>query len=95
MEDVKNNIEEQEKNVESEEVMEVAMADNLDSEAAPTEEGNALTENYTEFELSGLTAKQRKRKDIIDKVTTGILILLMASPLIIVIYILLWFVLKN
>jgi len=36
--------------------------------------------------------KKRKRKAIWDKITTGILILLMASPLLILAYIFLWFV---
>lgn len=44
--------------------------------------------------LSGLTDKQRRRKEIWDKVTTGILIFLMSSPFLIVTYILLWFFLR-
>ena len=44
--------------------------------------------------LSGLTDKQRRQKEIFDKITTGILIFLMASPILIVTYILLWFFLR-
>ena len=53
-----------------------------------------LTDNYTEYELSGLTDKQRRRKHIMEKVTTGLLILLMASPVAIILYIFLWFILR-
>ncbi len=96
MEELKNNIEEKETAIESEEVLEVALADNTDEEAGNSaNEVNNLTDNYTEYELSGLTDKQRKRKQIIDKLTTGLLILLMASPLLIVVYIFLWFIIKN
>lgn len=35
--------------------------------------------------------KKKKRNAIIDKITTGILILLMASPIAILLYIFLWF----
>ena len=38
--------------------------------------------------------KKRKRHAIWDKVTTGILIALMASPIAILAYIFLWFILK-
>ena len=38
--------------------------------------------------------KKRKRNAIWDKVTTGILIALMASPIAILAYIFLWFVFK-
>ncbi len=89
MEDVKNTIEEQEIATVPEEVSAEA-----ESAASKNTEENALTENYTQFELSGLTEKQRRQKMIIDKITTGILILLMASPILIVLYILLWFTLR-
>ena len=39
-------------------------------------------------------AKKKKIKEIWDKVTTGILIALMASPLFILAYIFIWFVTK-
>ena len=39
-------------------------------------------------------AKKKKRAEIFDKITTGILILLMCSPLLILGYIFLWFMLK-
>lgn len=35
--------------------------------------------------------KKKKRAAVIDKITTGLLILLMASPLAILLYIFLWF----
>lgn len=46
-------------------------------------------------ELSGLTAAQRKRAEIFDKITTGILAFLLCSPVLILAYILLWFIFKN
>lgn len=40
-------------------------------------------------------AKKKKRKAIWDKVTTGILIFLMASPILILAYIFTWFIKKG
>jgi len=40
-------------------------------------------------------AKKKKWKNIWDKVTTGILIFLMASPILILAYIFIWFLTKN
>ena len=74
---------------ESEEVLEVALANENDEEENATKDG--LTDYYTESEMSGLTDAQKRRKMIYDKVTTGILIALLASPIAIVLYILLWF----
>lgn len=65
----------------SEEVMEVALT--ADENGMPVEQ-----------QLSGLTDKQKKRKMIIDKITTGILIFLLASPVLILLYIFLWFILR-
>ena len=70
--------------VESEEVVEIALAN--------SEEGN--TDSEAPFEMSGLTEKQKRRKEIYDKITTGILIALLCSPIAIVLYIFLWFILK-
>ncbi len=39
-------------------------------------------------------AKKKKRNEIIDKITTGILIFLMASPILILAYIFIWFFTK-
>ena len=39
-------------------------------------------------------AKRKKRKEIFDKITTGILIFLMASPVLILAYIFIWFLTK-
>ncbi len=63
-------------------------------EAAEASSEQPLGSAYTEFEISGLTPAQRRRREIYDKITTGILILLMASPLLILLYIFLWFVLR-
>ena len=73
--------------VESEEVMEVALAENEEPVATEGME-------YTEAEISGLTEAQRKRKAIFEKVTTGILIALLASPVAIILYIFLWFIFR-
>lgn len=89
MSDIKNeNIEEI---VESEEVLEVALAEESTEESTNS---TAIEYRDKDGSLSGLTDKQRRRKEIWDKVTTGILIFLMASPLLIVSYILLWFFLR-
>ena len=90
--------------VESEEVLEVALSDDNASEENSASQNNesktptAVKEDnkfeYTESEMSGLTEKERRRKEIFDKITTGILIALMASPILIILYILLWFVLR-
>lgn len=68
----------------SEEVMEVAL-----SEDAPVAE-EVKDDDY----LSGLTAAQKKRREIFDHITTGILIFLLASPVLILLYIFLWFILR-
>ena len=47
-----------------------------------------------EDSLSGLTEKQRRRRDIFDKITTGLLIALMASPVLILAYIFIWFIIN-
>lgn len=75
---------------------EVAEAPEAEAEVeVKAEEENNLTDNYTEYELSGLTENQRRRKEIFDKITTGLLILLMSSPLLIIIYIFLWFAFRQ
>lgn len=55
--------------------------------------GKKIFNNEQEYEIA---LKERKAKfaRIWDKITTGILILLMASPVLILGYIFLWFVLK-
>ena len=50
--------------------------------------------DYTDAELSGLTEAQRRRNFIFDKITTGILILLLISPIAILSYIFLWFIFR-
>ena len=47
----------------------------------------------TEEEI--LKAKKKKRAAIWDKITTGILIFLMSSPVLILGYIFLWFLLRT
>ena len=37
-------------------------------------------------------AKKKKRLEILDKITTGIFILLLASPVLILMYIFFWFI---
>lgn len=74
---------------ESEEVLEVA----LTKEADEADEGG-LTAYYTDGEISGLTDAQKRRKMIYDKITTGILIALLAAPIAIVLYIFLWFIFR-
>ena len=79
--------------VASEEVLEVALADDDATEdTAKTEE--YILADYTDSEMSGLTEEQRKRREIIDKITTGILIFLLSSPVLIILYIFLWFVFR-
>ncbi len=39
-------------------------------------------------------AKRKRRKEIWDKITTGILIFLMSSPILILAYIFIWFLTK-
>lgn len=91
MSDIKNeNIEE---NVELEEELAVALSDEALESGA---EGEQTMIEYHDKDggLSGLTDKQRRRKEIWDKVTTGILIFLLCSPVIILTYLLLWFFMK-
>lgn len=49
-----------------------------------------ITENVALTEEEILKAKKAKRAAIWDKITTGILILLMASPALILAYIFIW-----
>ena len=82
--------------VESEDVIEVALAESESEEsenipAAVKDENNF---EYTESEMSGLTVEQKRRKEIFDKITTGILIALMASPIAVILYIFLWFIFR-
>ena len=90
---------------ESEDVVEVAIAESESVEERKNENVPEPTPapalavaddsfEYTESEMSGLTAEQKRRKEIFDKITTGILIALMASPIAIILYIFLWFVFR-
>jgi flagellar basal body-associated protein FliL len=67
----------------SEEVMEVALS--YDENGEPV---------YVEEERSGLTDEQKRRKIMFDKITTGILIALLISPIAILLYIFLWFIFR-
>ena len=52
-------------------------------------------ENLTEEEIIEIKhQKKKKRQSIFDKITTGILIFLMASPVLILGYIFLWFIIS-
>ena len=74
-----------------EEILEVVLSGDEEGEA---EAPSATAESDEYYELSGLTEGQRRRKMIWDKVTTGILIALLASPIAILAYIFLWFIFK-
>ncbi len=52
-----------------------------------------MEENFTLTDEQ--LAKKKKYREIWDKITTGILIALMASPLLILGYIFIWFMTKN
>lgn len=69
----------------------VEEAETVEIEEAISEE---VTATSNEGFLSGLTEKQRRRRMIWDKITTGILIALLASPIAILAYILIWFISK-
>lgn len=96
MSDIKNeNIEETvEEAVEVEEELEVALSE--EALEASADGGDQTMIEYVDKDggLSGLTDKQRRRKEIWDKITTGILIFLMCSPFLIVTYLLIWFFMK-
>lgn len=89
MEDIKNKNSEVTEVIQSEEIMEVALADSAEENSEPA------AMEYTEAEMSGLTEQQRRRKEIFDKITTGILIALLCSPIAIVLYIFLWFITRG
>ncbi len=89
MEDIKNQNDEIKEVVQSEEVMEVALA------ASEEKTSETSDMEYSEAELSGLTDKQRRRNEIFDKITTGILIALLCAPVAIIVYIFLWFMLRG
>ncbi len=81
--------------VETEETLEVALAeDTLDATSDENDDSTKISYTDKDGGLSGLTDKQRRRKEFFDKLTTGILIFLLCSPLLIVSYILLWFFLR-
>ena len=78
---------------EAAEAEESAVACECASDEAAAEAVAPEANNGEDF-LSGLTAGQRKRREIFDKITTGLLILLMASPVAILAYIFIWFILN-
>ena len=92
MSDNKNNIEEVA--VESEEALAVALSEEALEATGSVSDGTMVGYVDKDGGLSGLTDQQRRRKEIWEKITTGILIFLMASPILIVSYILLWFFLR-
>ena len=92
MEEIKN-----QNAAENEELVEaVAEIDTVVEKAEDAEAAIELKYEITaDGEMSGLTEAQRRRAEIFDKITTGILAFLLASPFLIFLYILLWFLLKN
>ena len=82
------------------ETEDTVLTENLTETVAETDstEETVLEENLSyeitsDGEMSGLTEQQRKRAEIIDNLTTALLILILISPFAILLYILLWFVL--
>ena len=69
----------------------VAEIDSVDESNAQPEE-HLSYEITADGEMSGLTEQQRKRAEIIDNITTALLILILIAPFAILLYILLWFV---
>ena len=69
----------------------VAEIDSVDESSAQPEE-HLSYEITADGEMSGLTEQQRKRAEIIDNITTALLILILIAPFAILLYILLWFV---
>ena len=62
----------------------------------PAEEKHVIvgTGDYETLISDEELAKKKRRKEIWDKITTGILIFLMASPILILAYIFIWFLTK-
>ena len=50
--------------------------------------------NEAAFAILGEIAKKRKWNAVWDKITTGILIFLMSSPILILVYIFMWFIFR-
>ena len=70
---------------------EVAPAEEVAEEAAPVAE---VAESVGFFDKVKTFFKNINWKVVYDKTTTGILIFLLSSPLLILLYIFLWFILK-
>ena len=92
MDNIKN--ENIENTVELEEDLEVALSEEVLESATDLGEQNMIGYVDKDGGLSGLTDKQRRRKEIWDNITTGIFIFLLSSPLLIVTYIFLWFFMR-
>ena len=71
---------------------EVETAEKAPEEEVAKEEPKVEAPAYRDNQIGFI--KSAKWKKIWDKVTTGLLILLMASPLLIMLYILMWFLNK-
>ena len=54
--------------------------------------GAEVKEIQIDEEFAAEQAKKKRVKEILDKVTTGLFIALLASPLAILLYIFLWFI---
>ena len=71
-------------------------AEEISVEEVASEEAVETTDLSYEItsdgEMSGRTEQERRRAEIIDNITTWLLILLLISPFAILLYILLWFI---
>ena len=71
-------------------------AEEISAEEVASEEAVETTDLSYEItsdgEMSGRTEQERRRAEIIDNITTWLLILLLISPFAILLYILLWFI---
>ena len=77
---------------ESEPAEDVIVSEDETSDEEVYEGEVAESDEY--YEMSGLTEAQKRRREIFDKITTGLLVFLLASPILILLYIFLWFILR-
>ena len=80
--------------IEKEAILEGEQTENVQENAQEAPAAPVDTRDYELRVSDEELAKKKRRAEIWDKITTGILILLMASPILILGYIFLWFMLK-